>query len=34
VETWRQALLAELDLRLEPVAGLLAALDKEWNIPR
>ena len=34
VETWRQALLAELDLRLEPVAGLLAALDKEWNITR
>jgi hypothetical protein len=34
VETWRQALLAELDLRLEPAAGLLAALDKEWNIPR
>ena len=31
---WRQALLAELDLRLEPVAGLLAALDKEWNTPR
>ena len=34
VQTWRQALLAELDLRLEPVAGLLAALDKEWNISR
>lgn len=26
---WRQALLAELDLRLEPVAGLLEALGNE-----
>ncbi len=26
---WQQALLAELDLRLEPVAGLLAALTSE-----
>lgn len=28
---WREALLAELDLRLEPVAGLLAALRNERN---
>lgn len=34
VATWREALLAELDLRLEPVAGLLAALDKEGTLPR
>lgn len=34
VQTWRQALLAELDLRLEPVAGLLAALDKDGKTPR
>jgi len=26
---WQQALLAELDLRLEPVAGLVEALDQE-----
>jgi hypothetical protein len=26
---WQQALLAELDLRLEPVAGLVEALDNE-----
>jgi hypothetical protein len=26
---WRQALLAELDLRLEPVAGLIEALNNE-----
>ena len=26
---WRLALLAELDLRLEPVAGLIEALNKE-----
>jgi len=31
---WRQALLAELDLRLEPVAGLIDALRNEWNNPR
>ena len=31
-QDWRQALLAELDLRLEPVAGLLAALNKEVNL--
>ncbi len=30
-QDWRQALLAELDLRLEPVAGLLAALNNEVN---
>jgi hypothetical protein len=30
----RQALLAELDLRLEPVAGLIDALRNEWNNPR
>jgi hypothetical protein len=28
---WRQLLLAELELRLEPVAGLIDALDKERN---
>jgi hypothetical protein len=28
---WRQALLAELDLRLEPVTGLVAALANELN---
>lgn len=32
VEEWRLALLAELDLRLEPVAGLLAALNNEVNL--
>lgn len=31
---WRQALLAELDLRLEPVAGLVDAQRNEWNNPR
>ena len=31
-QDWRDALLAELDLRLEPVAGLLAALNKEVNL--
>ena len=31
-QDWRQALLAELDLRLEPVAGLLAALNNELNL--
>lgn len=31
---WRQALLAELDLRLEPVAGLVDAQGNEWNNPR
>lgn len=30
-DDWRQALLAELDLRLEPVVGLLAALNNEVN---
>lgn len=30
-EEWRLALLAELDLRLEPLSGLLAALNKEAN---
>lgn len=30
---WRQALLAEVDLRLEPVAGLIAALRHEQSIP-
>lgn len=29
---WRQALLAELDLRLEPVAGLIDALTHESNL--
>jgi hypothetical protein len=29
VADWRQALLAELDLRLEPVAGLIEALSNE-----
>ncbi|MDB5940803.1 MAG: hypothetical protein JWQ13_369 [Ramlibacter sp.] len=29
VTDWRQALLAELDLRLEPVAGLIEALGNE-----
>jgi hypothetical protein len=29
---WRQALLAELDLRLEPVAGLIDALSKERDL--
>lgn len=28
-QDWRQALLAELDLRLEPVAGLIEALSNE-----
>ena len=31
---WRHALLAELDLRLEPVAGLVDAQRTEWNNPR
>lgn len=31
---WQEALLAELDLRLEPVAGLIAALRNERNTPR
>lgn len=31
-QDWRQALLAELDLRLEPVAGLLAAFNNELNL--
>ena len=31
VQEWRQLLLAELELRLEPVAGLIDALDKERN---
>ena len=31
---WRQALLSELDLRLEPVAGLIDAHRNEWNNPR
>lgn len=31
-QDWRQALLAELDLRLEPVAGLLAAFSNELNL--
>ena len=31
---WRQALLAELDLRLEPVAGLIDAQRNQWNNPR
>lgn len=31
-QDWRQALLAELDLRLEPVAGLLAAMNNEVNL--
>jgi hypothetical protein len=30
---WRQALLAELDLRLEPVAGLVEALRNESGSP-
>lgn len=30
-QEWRQLLLAELELRLEPVAGLIDALDKERN---
>lgn len=29
VKDWRQALLAELDLRLEPMAGLIEALSNE-----
>lgn len=29
---WRQVLRAELDLRLEPVAGLMAALNNELNL--
>jgi hypothetical protein len=31
-EDWRDALLAELDLRLEPVTGLVEALTNESNI--
>lgn len=33
-QRWQEALLAELDLRLEPVAGLVAALRNERNTPR
>lgn len=33
-EEWREVLLAELELRLEPVAGLVDALDKQWNKQR
>ena len=31
-DDWQQALLAELDLRLEPVTGLLAALNNEVKL--
>ncbi len=31
-QDWRQVLLAELDLRLEPVLGLLAALNNELSL--
>lgn len=33
-QEWRQALLAELDLRLAPVAGLVEAAANEWDDPR
>ncbi len=31
-QDWQQVLLAELDLRLQPVAGLLAALNNETSL--
>lgn len=33
-EEWREVLRAELELRLEPVAGLVDALEKQWNKQR
>lgn len=30
---WRQVLLAELELRLQPVTGLVEALRKQWKQP-
>jgi hypothetical protein len=33
-QDWRQALLAELDLRLEPVVGLIEAASNESNLQR
>lgn len=32
-EDWRQALLAEVDLRLEPVLGMVEALSEDLNDP-